>query len=114
MDFNEYQRAARDTDLYVIDDEHNAPAREQILYMALGVAGEAGEIADSVKKWIRGDFDSQELRKRILKEVGDELWYLSRLCAKLGVPLNYVASQNIEKLHDRLERDVLRGDGDDR
>ena len=88
MDMNEYQKLAART------DNHNALA-----YYALGLTGEAGEVADLVKKykWHGHGFDTQ----RIVAELGDVLWYVATFAAALGVDLDTVAAINIEKLRQR-------------
>jgi NTP pyrophosphatase (non-canonical NTP hydrolase) len=69
---------------------------------ALGIAGEGGEFADLVKKLkYHGHPHNNEVNKKILKELGDVLWYVAQGCAGLGVTLSYVATMNIRKLHDR-------------
>lgn len=101
MDFNEYQDKTEETAIY--------PEDEAIHYLALGLNGEAGEVAEKVKKAIR---DDKELD--LEKELGDVLWYLSRLADELGIEMDDVAETNLDKLFDRQERDKLHGDGDDR
>ena len=82
----------------------------------LGLAGESGEVADKVKKIIRDKSGkiSPEDRMAIGKELGDVLWYLSTVARYLGLDLDTVANQNIEKLESRLRRDKISGSGDER
>ncbi len=88
------------------------PEKHAIMYPALGLCGEAGEIAEKVKKWLRGD---RELDKEgLLKELGDPLWYITSLADDLGFTLQDVVDANIEKLSSRKDRGVLKGSGDDR
>ncbi|MEZ5931466.1 MAG: nucleoside triphosphate pyrophosphohydrolase family protein [Alphaproteobacteria bacterium] len=106
MDFNAYQNAARKTALYA--DAY------RVTYPALGLASEAGEVAGKVKKVLRdrgGDFSEDQIAA-IGDELGDVLWYVATLAADLGLPLNEIASHNIEKLQSRLDRGTLQGDGD--
>ena len=78
---------------------------------ALGLAAEAGEVANKVKKILRdGDFD----RKAIADEIGDCLWYIAALCRDLNVNMNDVARANLSKLEDRKKRGVISGSGDNR
>ena len=84
-----------------------------ISYVALGLAGEAGEVADKVKKLIR-DGDTPELRAAIKKEVGDVLWYWTRMCRELGIEPEAIAQENVDKLQSRKDRGVLQGSGDNR
>jgi NTP pyrophosphatase (non-canonical NTP hydrolase) len=100
---NEYQDMAAATAIY--KTEH------QVIYPALGLAAEAGEVANKVKKILRdGKFD----REGISDEIGDCLWYIAALCRDLNVDLSEVAKNNISKLRDRKERGTLKGSGDKR
>ncbi|HEX4837130.1 MAG TPA: nucleoside triphosphate pyrophosphohydrolase family protein [Solirubrobacteraceae bacterium] len=108
MDLSEYQRQSRRTAEY--------PRAAWLAYPALGLAGEAGEVAEHAKKAIRDDGGtvSDERRAAMSKELGDVLWYIAQLASELGLDLDEVASQNLEKLFSRQSRGVLNGDGDDR
>ena len=100
-EFNEYQLVSKD---YAIYDENL-----QILYPAMGVANEAGELLGKIKKWKRdGTFD----RDAIIAEMGDVLWYLAALAEDLDVGLSEVAERNLIKLKDRKDRGVIGGSGD--
>lgn len=101
MDFDRYQEQTRQTAVY--------PKENAIEYLALGLNGEAGEVAEKVKKQIRDDED-----KDIVSELGDVLWYLTRLTDELGVSMNELAEANLDKLLDRKDRGVIHGEGDDR
>ncbi|RYC10132.1 nucleoside triphosphate pyrophosphohydrolase family protein [Ciceribacter ferrooxidans] len=94
-----------------------------LAYVALKMNGEAGEFAEHVGKAMRDDglmaFADRvhlepERRELLIKEVGDVLWYLSAACNELGINLSAVALTNLRKLHDRSQRDALRGSGDER
>lgn len=111
MEFHEYQIGTSKTALY--------PGKytiQGLVYTTLGLAGEAGEIANKVKKILRDDDGvmSQETRLKIVDEVGDVCWYLSQLCAELGVSLNTVAESNLEKLSRRQAKGTIQGSGDNR
>lgn len=109
MNFDEYQAKARSTAIY--------PVQYQIIYPALGISGETGEVAELVKKWIRDERShnmSDERREKIILELGDILWYMANLCSDLDVSLADVARKNQEKLESRRIRNVLQGDGDER
>lgn len=87
-----------------------------IVYPALGLIGEAGEVAEKIKKILRdknGEWGPGD-RAAIVKELGDVLWYLSALCTEFQVDLEYVALTNLEKLQSRQQRNTLQGSGDDR
>lgn len=88
------------------------PERFNVIYPALGLCGESGEIAEKVKKWLRGDHEIP--REDLLKELGDPLWYLTALAYDLGYSLQDVVDANVSKLSSRKERGVLKGSGDDR
>lgn len=109
MDFNEYQRKAKITALY-------PNVGSNITYPTLGLAGEAGEIANAVKKIERDDNSiiTDEKRAQLQKELGDVLWYVAQICTELSIHLDDVASGNISKLASRKERGVITGSGDNR
>lgn len=102
--FDEYMEFVKTMKVY--------PEKHAIVYPALGLSGEAGEIAEKVKKWLRGD---KELDKEgLLKELGDPLWYITSLADDLGFTLQDVVDANIEKLSSRKDRGLLKGNGDNR
>ena len=108
MDFNKYQNQSRKTAIY--------PKSAKVIYPTLGLCGEAGEVAEKVKKTIRdnkGKFTSEKLNE-IADELGDVLWYISNLSSDLGFKLDFVAERNIKKLKSRQIRNKLRGNGDNR
>lgn len=109
--FDEYQKLAGKTALYPGRDDEGVAA-----YPALGLAGEAGEVCEHVKKLIRDDDGrlTDERRRRLKKELGDVLWYVAALCSELELNMGEVAQANVEKLADRQRRDVLHGEGDER
>jgi NTP pyrophosphatase (non-canonical NTP hydrolase) len=82
----------------------------------MGLANEAGEVAGKIKKIFRdkGGIFSDEDRGALKKELGDVLWYLTQICTELDLTLEQVAEYNVEKLASRLQRGVIKGDGDDR
>lgn len=109
MDFKEYQEKSRKTALY-------PNIGNNFVYPTLGLAGEAGEVAEKIKKVIRdkeGIIDDAT-REEIKKELGDVLWYVSQLATEIGLSLDDVAEKNIEKLYSRMERGKLHGSGDNR
>jgi NTP pyrophosphatase (non-canonical NTP hydrolase) len=109
MDFSEYQSRSRRTATY-------PRAGEDLTYPALGLCGEAGEVAEKVKKTLRDDGGvlSDERRDALARELGDVLWYLSQLATEAGLDLEEIAEENLDKLFSRQERGVLRGSGDER
>jgi NTP pyrophosphatase (non-canonical NTP hydrolase) len=108
MDLSEYQRLSRRTAEY--------PRTDWLAYPALGLAGEAGEVAEHAKKAIRDDAGtiSDVRREAMAKELGDVLWYVAQLASELDLDLNEIAETNLEKLLSRQRRGVLSGSGDDR
>jgi NTP pyrophosphatase (non-canonical NTP hydrolase) len=109
MNFDEYQSAARQTAQY-------PNMGSNFYYPTLGLAGEAGEVAEKVKKLMRdhGGVMSPERRDALKKELGDVLWYVAALCSELNLTMSEVAEHNIAKLRDRRQRDAIRGEGDNR
>ena len=113
MDFNEYQEKCKLTDVGTSAQDCLKPGW---LYYVLGIAGEAGELLEKIKKLFRdknGVIDD-EFKKMVIKEMGDYHWYSARLCSHLGIDYNEIPKQNVEKLLDRLNRGVLHGEGDNR
>lgn len=108
MKVNDYQAAALTTAIY--------PEDKRIIYPALGMCGEAGEVADKVKKVIRDNAQNftAEKKREIAKEIGDVLWYCAVLSHDLGFTLEDVTQMNIDKLQSRKERGMLSGSGDNR
>lgn len=107
-DFNSYQRSASATAIY--------PDKHKILYPALGLAGEAGEVANKVKKIIRDGPDKMpdDWREQLASEIGDVLWYCAALATDLNLTLGMIAGQNEAKLRRRKESGTLGGSGDNR
>lgn len=109
MKFDEYQVMTRKTAVY---PGHGMLTNQSLMYLGLGLNGEAGEIADIIKKIVRdGNLIDIEA---IGKELGDVLWYVAQAADLLGLSLSDVATGNIRKLRSRQERGVLAGSGDDR
>ena len=107
-DFNSYQRSATKTAIY--------PPEHKILYPALGLAGEAGEVANKVKKVMRDGVENQvdDWKEQIASEIGDVLWYCAALATDLNMQLGMIAALNEKKLRDRFDRGKLNGSGDNR
>ena len=108
MDLNDYQRAARRTAIY--------PDQHRVLYPALGLASEAGEVAGKIKKVLRdqgGDFGRAPV-EAIKDELGDVLWYVAVLAGDFGLSLEETDATNLGKLASRKARGRLSGGGDRR
>jgi NTP pyrophosphatase (non-canonical NTP hydrolase) len=88
----------------------------RLVYPILGLVGEAGEIANKLKKVARDDQGKMDLDKSedIEKELGDVFWYIAAIASELRVKLSHIASDNITKLFSRKQRGVLGGSGDNR
>lgn len=110
MTFEDYQRQSSKTAIYPKVGGHS------FVYPALGLASEAGEVAGKFKKIIRDDAGKLDEAKKqeICQELGDVLWYIAQLATELDLNLDEVAAANLEKLFSRMERDQLRGSGDNR
>jgi len=115
MTFNEYQAKAHLTAVYPHID-----TTQTLSYVALGLAGEAGEVANEVKKIIRDDNGTLTPQRysKLVKEMGDVLWYLAELCSVMpatidtlneDLTLEDVAKWNIIKLSQRKQEGTLKG-----
>ena len=109
MDFNEYQKQSRKTALY-------PNVGDNFVYPTLGLVGEAGEVADKLKKTIRDDAGviTDEKKVEVKKELGDVLWYIAQVASELDLSLEDVAQKNLDKLFSRKDRGVIGGSGDNR
>lgn len=108
MTFRDYQASAAKTAVYPGRGEGNW------IYPALGLAGEAGEICEKIKKCIRdeGGAMSAERRALLAKELGDVLWYVATMSSELGLDLDDIATNNLAKLAERQRAGRLHGSGD--
>lgn len=112
MNFDDYQKAAQETDLTGQKGDWNDPKNLEVLF---GLCGETGEVAEKFKKIFRKNgVVSEEDRQEILKELGDILWYITTISRHLNSSIEEVAKMNIDKLSSRAKRDVLHGSGDNR
>lgn len=109
MTFEEYQKKSRKTALYPNKDKN-------FIYPTLGLTGEAGEVAEKIKKVIRDEKGvvSKDKKEEIKKELGDVLWYISQLATELKISLDDIAKTNLAKLFTRKEKGKLQGSGDNR
>ena len=113
MELDEYQKRAK---RYDTGEPGGGLLSVAFMEKVLGLAGEAGEATDKVKKILRdhGGEISEEDREGLLKELGDVLWYVASVARYLDEPLSKVAKGNLEKLESRLQRGKLGGSGDNR
>ena len=109
LTFHEYQEKSRLTAIY-------PRMGENLEYPTLGLCGESGEVAEKVKKILRDDGGkcTCEKKEELKKELGDVLWYISNIASELGLDLDDIAKNNIEKLASRKARNKIQGSGDDR
>ena len=109
MRLSDYQSRSRATAVY-------PGAGDNLLYPTLGLCGEAGEVAEKIKKMVRDDGGelSPERRDALAKELGDVLWYVAQIATEADLDLDEIAAENLEKLLSRQRRQVLQGSGDDR
>ena len=104
---NEYQLKAKETAIF--------PKDKALEYLTLGLVGEAGEIANKVKKIIRDKKIQSDWKPSDLAgEIGDVLWYCAMLADYLDANLGKIMDNNLDKLRSRKERGVLGGSGDNR
>ena len=103
-----YQQLCTETQIY--------PREHAVFYPALGLAGEAGEVANKVKKIIRDGTDTlpDDWKEQIGSEIGDVLWYCAALANDLGISLGKIAAQNEKKLAKRKREGMISGSGDSR
>lgn len=111
MEFSNYQKQATKTAVY--------PGTKSIIglmYVALELANEAGEVAGDVKKTVRDDSGilTSERKDHIIDELGDVLWDIAMLCYEIETPLETVATRNLAKLRKRQRENTIHGSGDDR
>ena len=107
-DLDMYQKVAKTTAIY--------PREQAIIYPTLGLTGEAGEVANKVKKIIRDGTNKNDegLVQDLSAEIGDCLWYIAVLADDIGIKLSDIANINLEKLHKRKEKGTIHGSGDNR
>ena len=113
MTVNDYQRLSRETAVY----NHKRDGSEEkaffkhplggLTYSILGLTGEAGELANKLKKYIRGGVDVVDTNV-LSDELGDVLWYVASIAHELGIDLESVAQQNLNKLAARKAASQLK------
>ena len=106
MDYNKFTE-----ELSRYPKTQNDPKIIEAMYCGLGLAGEAGEAVDKIKKWHR---DGKIEPTQVVLELGDALFYLTRIANVLGYTLDDIIDLNVTKLIDRRNRNVLHGSGDNR
>lgn len=112
MNLKEYQTIIEKTAVY--------PKEVGLMYCALGLNGEAGEVAEVVKKLLRDTdylktkYISPENREKLIKENSDVLWYITAMCSEIGITLEELMQVNYDKLMKRRETNTIHGSGDNR
>jgi NTP pyrophosphatase (non-canonical NTP hydrolase) len=108
MTFETYEEIASSTRDYGVG--------EDVIYPVLGLNGEAGEVAEKVKKVLRDKQGvySQEDKDEIEKELGDCLWYIAAISKDIGSSLYSVAQTNLYKILARRQNGTIHGNGDSR
>lgn len=121
---NDYQCKARVTATYpeavkdIVADRklHQTEKLLRLSYLMTGLTGEVGELQGTFSKVIRDSggkiYESDLLNMK--RELGDICWFVAELATEFNIPLGEILSQNLDKLRDRLERNVISGSGDDR
>jgi len=104
LTFNKYQEGALET----------WTGEDKLLRTILGICGEAGEVAEAMKKYLRGDYSKEVLTEMLKKELGDVLYYIGVCAHEFGIKLDDIATTNYNKLKSRKERNVIQGSGDER
>lgn len=113
MEINDYQKCAIDTAIYKWRGDN-------LIYPVLGLCGEAGELANKIKKPLRSEGTSKpstlssEFKRELAHELGDVLWYVALVADELGFKLDEIAQMNVNKLLSRKERGAIEGNGDNR
>ena len=113
MHFSEYEDIAKKSAIYPKDKF------DGVVYTAIGLSNESGEVLGKLKKIIRdfnGSFSEgvNQNREDLVEELGDVLWYLCMLGNEIGSSLEEIAKRNNEKLSSRLQNRTIQGNGDNR
>jgi len=108
-DFDLYQKKCTKTAVY-------PNIGKNFTYPTIGLMGEAGEVANKIKKLIRdeGYQITKEKRDEIKAEIGDMMWYIAQLSTELGIKLSDVVDYNLKKLAKRKKENKIHGSGDNR
>ena len=103
MSFDEYQELASRT------EKADMGQIDSVTHMALGLAGEVGEVVELVKKW---RFHGKPLPAAVMMdELSDVLWYLAGMARQFGLSFEGIAVHNIKKLEQRYPEGFVKGGG---
>jgi len=97
---------------YWVEGKITTRGEKRLMENTLGLAGEAGEVAEKIKKYLRDD--TKVSQKEIIKELGDVVFYATALANYFYSNLPEVLQHNMDKLNSRAERGVIKGSGDNR
>lgn len=113
MTLDHYQQKSR---LSIPNDPKLRALVTDLKYLGLALAGETGEVAEKIKRIFRdtGGELQHDSKQSLILELGDILWYLTRIADVLQTPLSQVARSNLKKIESRIERNQLHGSGDNR
>ena len=114
MDLNEYQRLTSTTAVYNVGATTQQSEEAGVVYCAVALCGESGELANKVKKILRRDKSLIEQAPALVDELGDVLWYVAQFAECLGINLEEVARLNLQKLAMRKAKGTIHGEGDQR
>lgn len=103
--FNDYEMRIVKYDMY--------PESQKPLIYFLGLAGESGELCEKMKKIVR-DGGTLERNEAVAKEIGDVLWYITRIASQSGYSIAEIADMNLSKLQSRFDNNKIHGEGDNR
>lgn len=106
MYFNDYQAFTRTTIAYDKDKEKT--------YLERGLVAEIGEVLGVLAKFDRGDYSKPQMVEKLTYELGDVLWFVTRLADAYHIHLSDVAHFNKRKLQQRIKNKTIKGDGDER
>jgi len=111
ISFDTYQEMAAETAVFPRESRVTS-----LMYLTLGLTGEAGEVAEKIKKLYRDTHGlvTDQLKEDLTKELGDVLWYVSQIAKELDIDFSTVAEKNIGKLQSRMNRNKITGSGDNR
>lgn len=78
-------------------------SKRGLVWAALGLAAEAGEVVGNLEKWLRKDYGAAPPKEKTLDELGDVLWFMAEICNSLEITLDDVILHNIEKINGRRQ-----------
>lgn len=114
---NEYQKFTDTTAIYRdnidrMTDTNSMQRKLKIAYAAMELMDESSEVCGKIKKMLRGDKNMSETAELVKGELGDVFYPLACLCTEFGFTMEEVIEYNREKLQSRLDRNMIKGDGD--